>query len=219
MKVLIVDAEPLARRGLRHFLEAEAGCKVVAEAGGLAEARAARERWQPELVVLDVAVEAGDALHFITECTKLRPVPAVVVLTEREDPESVRRAIIAGAWGYVSKRDAEPELRRTLEKALAGRRHLGPRIEELFLEGVARGPEDSGAVRTKLSGREYEVFLRCAEGKTARQMAQDLGVSAKTVETHLRRIAKKLRVQGLRAVQRLALLTASGEPGQSGRPC
>jgi two-component system invasion response regulator UvrY len=213
IRVVLVDDEPITWLGMRSFLDrpqAVAPCAGDFDLVGAVEsARDARDlvaERHPHLAVVNVSLAGGGAFELLSEWSAHAAIsPRAVIYSAREDSEIVRRALRAGAHGYVSKREPLEELLRAMELAAAGARHLSPRIEQGLLGDIARGamlanPEE------KLSAREWQVFQLHGDGKTARAIGETLHVSRKTVETHLQRIREKLGARDGRELQRRALL-------------
>jgi len=216
--VLIVDAEPVARCGLSHIINSHAELRICAEADSPPAARAACERWKPEVVVLDVALGGGEGFALVKELPRWNAALCVVAFTGLEDTASVQRALRAGAAGYVTRRDPVTALLRAITGALAGERHVGPRVEHVLLETLAMGrvqmEEDD---LTLLSERERQVFRLIGEGLRTRAVAGELRLSVKTVETHQQRIKEKLRLQtGAELQHRAVVFHALGSVGNSG---
>jgi DNA-binding NarL/FixJ family response regulator len=216
--VLIVDAEPVARCGLLHIINSHADLRICAEADSLPAARAACERWKPEVVVLDVALGGGEGFAFVKELPRWNANLCVVAFTGLEDTASVQRALRAGACGYVTRRDPVTALLGAIVGGLAGERHLGPRAEHMLLETLAMGRvqmEDDDL--TLLSERERQVYRLIGEGLRTRAVAAELHLSVKTVETHRQRIKEKLHLQsGAELQHRAAVFHATGRGAQNG---
>lgn len=202
----------------------EVGAYIIKGAvGSLEEARALGRKGPADLVVLDIAQDERGGQAFMEECRKRRTTrlkkargsvaPAVLVWSNREYYMAVRDAFKAGALGYVSKRDGEADLLKGMEEALAGERHMGPRIEHLFLKGMV---EDKGGegVQSKVSPREWEVFCLLVRMDSAKEISAVLGCSQKTVETHLRRMRSKLQINSQKALIRLAVTELEAPTGK-----
>lgn len=152
------------------------------------------EAMRPEFVVIDLDFPETDGLGLLRDCARIHPEGRILALGEREEWFSLQQILQAGASGYVSKRDADLEIRRGLERLLMqGGRYVGHRIWGLLLDHAAQGepvppPRDVDV----LSGREKEVFSLMGEGMGASVAARRLGISVKTIETHCHRIKLKL---------------------------
>ena len=194
--VLLVDAEPVMRCGLLHLINSHAALHVCAEAETLPAARAACEKWKPDAVVLDVAMGGGEGFALVRELPRWNAALCVVAFTGLEDAASVQRALRAGVSGYVTRRDPVAALLGAITGALAGERHVGPRVEHVLLETLARGrvrvEEDELAA---LSERERQVFALLGGGLKAGAVAVEMRLSVKTVETHQKHIREKLRLR------------------------
>lgn len=208
MRVLIVDAEPASRLGLMHLIKEKASLCVCGEVDSLSGARRWCEQGRPDVVLVDVGM--GDGLTFIKDVRRWHVGARVVVFTALEDALTVQRAFQAGASAYVTRRDPLSALVVALEGAVRGERHIGPRVEHMMLNTLACGEmELRGNVEAGLSNREREVLRSLGRGLSTREMAQELGVSVKTVETHCHRIKEKLKLGSAGALRRHAALSAA----------
>jgi DNA-binding NarL/FixJ family response regulator len=207
-RVLIVDAEPITRFGLMHLIQGQKNLCVCGDADNLPVARDWCEKEKPDLVIVDPSM--GDGFGFIKDVPRWSSNTRVVVLTTLEDALSVQRAFQAGASGYVTRRDPLPALLLSIEGALKGERHMGPRVEHVMLNTLACGGlELRDNMEAGLSNREREVLRLLGLGQSTREVAHELRVSVKTVETHGKRIKDKLNLSGSSALRRHAALYAS----------
>ena len=205
--VLLVDAEPVMRCGLLHLINSHAALQVCGEAETLPAARAACERWKPEVVVLDVAMGGGEGFALVKELPRWNAALRVVAFTGLEDAGSVQRALRAGVSGYVTRRDPVAALLGAITGALAGERHVGPRAERALLETLACGRVQMEADElAPLSERERQVFHLLGGGLKAGAVAAEMRVSVKTVETHQKRIREKLHLRDGAELQRQATI-------------
>ena len=205
--VLLVDAEPVMRCGLVHLINSHAELQVCGEAETLPAARAACERWRPELVVLDVAMGGGEGFALVKELPRWNAALRVVAFTGLEDAGSVQRALRAGVCGYVTRRDPVAALLGAITGALAGERHVGPRVEHVLLETLASGRVQMEADDLALlSERERQVFQLLGGGLRAGAVAAEMRLSVKTVETHQKHIREKLHLRDGAELQRRATI-------------
>ena len=137
--VIVADPEPVSRLGLVALFNAQAGLRVVAEAESVAQVRALCQKWRPELLVIDPALDVGEGMAFLRELPRCSAGTRAVAFTGRVDAASVQAAIQAGACGFVARRDPAAALVAAVLAALRGERHLGPRVEALLLDGMAHG--------------------------------------------------------------------------------
>lgn len=199
VRVVIADDHPVVRRGLRQLLEAEPELEVAAEAGDLDAARRYVRGHHPDVLVLDLNMPGGSTLDSIPELRAEFPQTAIVVLTMQDEPAYARQAIAAGALGYVLKEAAESELVEAVRRAAAGDSYLNPRLGARVAAAPPPGPPGG------LSEREAEVLRLIALGHTNGQIAEQLFLSIRTVETHRAHIQQKLRLESRAELVRYAL--------------
>ena len=205
--VLLVDAEPVMRCGLLHLINSHAALQVCGEAETLPAAREACERWRPDAVVLDVAMGGGEGFALVKELPRWNAALRVVAFTGLEDAASVQRALRAGVCGYVTRRDPVSALLGAITGALAGERHVGPRVEHVLLETLASGRVQMEADDLALlSERERQVFQLLGGGLRAGAVAAEMRLSVKTVETHQKHIREKLHLRDGAELQRRATI-------------
>jgi len=202
IRVLIADDHEVVAEGLRHVIEAHPDLEVTALAPDGREAvRLAREL-QPDVVVMDLSMpelNGADAARAILE---RQPQCRVIVLSMYSEREYVRRALKAGAAGYVVKRSAAKEVVDAIRAVYAGQRYLSPRVADVVIDDYSGGEDDPLA---KLSGREREVLQLLAEGRTGAQIAERLSLSQKTVETYRARLVEKLGIRDTAGLVRFAI--------------
>jgi DNA-binding NarL/FixJ family response regulator len=207
VRVVVADDNPVVRMGFRSLLEAADTAVVVGEAGTGEEACAMVRRLRPDVVLLDVRMPHGDGLSVLPD---LAAQARVLVVTYRDDEETVTAAMLAGATGFLvhGKFSAE-ELTRAVLDAGAGGRYLSPSAAEALVRCALTRPVEPegrtiagtgmagtvgiGPSRALLSGREREVMDLVARGRSNASIAQALFLSEKTVKNHLNHIYAKLR--------------------------
>lgn len=190
--IVIADDHAVVRRGLRQLLGSEPGFEVLAEAADLDAARRYVRGHHPDVLVLDVNLPGGSSITKIPEIREEAPDTAIVVLTMQNEPAYARQALSAGALGYVLKEAAETELVEAIRRAAVGDIFLNPRLGARVAAEPPPGPPDG------LSEREVEVLRMIALGYTNAEIAEQLYLSVRTVETHRAHIQQKLRL-GTRA--------------------
>ncbi|HEX6298538.1 MAG TPA: response regulator transcription factor [Burkholderiales bacterium] len=217
IKILIADDHGVVAEGLKHLIEAQADMRVVAIAADGREAvRLAREA-QPDVVLMDLSMpelNGADAARAILERD---PKCRVIVLSMYSDREYVRRALRAGAAGYVVKRSAAKEVVEAIRAVFGGGRYLSPRVADVVIDDYA---DDKAAdPLSRLSAREREVLQLLAEGRTGAEIAQRLSLSQKTVETYRARLVEKLGIRDVAGLVRFAIqrgLVSLDEGGAKG---
>ena len=199
IRVVIADDHAVVRRGLLQVLDSEEGIEVVAEAANLEDARRYVRGHHPNVLVLDLNLPEGLSLDAIPEIRSEFPDTQIVVLTMQNEPAYARRALSAGALGYVLKEAAESELVEAVRRAAVGDSYLNPRLGARVAAEPPAGPPDG------LSEREVEVLRMIALGHTNAEIAEQLYLSVRTVETHRAHIQQKLRLGSRSKLVRYAL--------------
>jgi two-component system response regulator NreC len=184
--LVLADDHTVVRQGLRMLLDAEPDMEVVAEAGNVADARRYVRGHHPEVLVLDLNMPGESSLEAIPQIREESPNTAIVVLTMQDEPAFARRALGAGALAYVLKEAADDELVEAVRRAAGGETYLNPRLGARLAAEPTEGPPD------ELSEREVEVLRLIALGHTNGEIASQLYLSVRTVETHRARIQQKL---------------------------
>lgn len=197
--VVIADDHSVVRRGLRQLLEAEADLEVVAEAVDLDGARRYTRGHRPDVLVLDLNMPGGSSLDAIPGIRAENPDTQIVVLTMQNEPAYARQALSAGVLGYVLKDAADEELIEAIRRAANGDTYLNPRLGARVAAEPPPGPPDG------LSEREVEVLRMIALGHTNAEIAEQLFLSVRTVETHRAHIQQKLRLGTRSELVRYAL--------------
>lgn len=187
--VVVADDHAVVRAGLRLLLDAAEGLEVVAEAGDVPGAIETITATRPTVAVLDLNMPGGSGLDAITTLSESAPETAIVVLTMQDDPAFARRALRNGALGFVLKEAADEELLEAIRLAAAGQTYLNPSVgARLARLPSVEGPPDH------LTLRELEVLGRIALGYTNGEIAEQLEVSVRTVESHRAHILQKLNL-------------------------
>ena len=203
IRILIADDHGVVAEGLKHLVEAQPDMQVIATVGDGREAvRVARES-QPDVVLMDLSMpelNGADATRAIVERdAKCR----VIVLSMYAEREYVRRALKAGASGYVIKRSAAKEVVDAIRVVHGGQRYLSPKVADVVIDDYAGdGKED---LLARLSAREREVLQLLAEGRTGAEIAARLALSQKTVETYRARLVEKLGIRDVAGLVKFAI--------------
>jgi len=199
--VVLADDHPVVRSGLRMLLEAEQDIEVVAEAGDVDAARRSVLGYKPTVLVLDLNMPGGSSLEAMPSIAEASPATSVVVLTMQDDPAFAREALRAGARGYVLKQSAGTELVQAIRAAADGGTWLNPELGARMAAAPApvTGPPDD------LTDRELDVLRLIALGHTNNEIASQLFLSVRTVETHRAHIQQKLKMSSRAELVRYAL--------------
>jgi DNA-binding NarL/FixJ family response regulator len=194
-RLVVADAHPVVRRAVRLSCDTLPGLEVVGEADTGSGVLAVCEELRPDVAVLDIALPGGmDAIRGLND---RQLVDIVVVLTDRTDGASVMEALRLGVEGYLVKSSALPTVGRQIRRVLDGERVISPEVHTIAvseLGAFARMAREGSEVRASLTPREHEVLMLIGRGLTMRQMANRLGISPRTVETHMAKVYRKLHV-------------------------
>ena len=199
--IVLADDHPVVRSGLRMLLEAEDDLAVVAETGDVDATRRSALGHKPTVLVLDLNMPGGSSLEAIPAILETSPGTSVVVLTMQEDPAFAREALRAGASGYVLKQAAATELVQAIRAAVGGGTWLNPALGAR----MAAAPAAPAGPPGDLTERELDVLRLIALGHTNNEIADQLYLSVRTVETHRAHIQQKLGMSSRAEIVRYAL--------------
>lgn len=203
VRVLALEGEPLVQLGLQTALQGVAGVELCGFASDGAQALELAREHKPDLVVLDVALPADDGYELIRLLLRTIPELQVLVLTRECSQEGVRRALAAGARGYVTK-DCDPALLPTILHMVArGELYLSHTVADLVVGGKPNASD--GSPHPTLSQRETIVLQYIGAGATSKEIAARLGISVRTVDAHRASIMKKLDIHTAAGLTRYAL--------------
>jgi len=192
-RIFIVDDHPIVRKGLVELLAQEPDLVVCGEAADVREARCGLERLRPDGVILDLSLRDSDGLELIKEIRAKYDQLPVLVLSMHDETIYAERLLSAGANGYLMKQAAGDQVVAALRRVLAGGVYVSERIGASMIErfAAARRKQAVDPIE-RLSNREVQVLNLIGRGKSTREIARDLSLSIKTVESHRQRIKKKL---------------------------
>jgi len=205
VRVLLVDDHPLVRAGIRRVLETRAGLTVVGEAPNGLEALRLIEASRPDVVVLDLAMPELDGLELLQRLRDRSGSLRILVLTMHAQREYIRRAIQAGADGYLLKESAVQELLAAIESVLGGQPYYSPAVAAELARAAAEPPGGESPERPRLTGREREVLSGIARGLSTKEIAAELDISARTVETHRANLMGKLELRSIALLTQYAM--------------
>jgi DNA-binding NarL/FixJ family response regulator len=194
LNILLVDDHEMVRLGLRMVLQPLEGIQVIGEAGTAEDAIAGCEKYQPDLVIMDIRMPGNSGIDACREIVERWPNTQVIMLTSYAEDALIVEAIQAGAVGYVLKDVGMTELMRALEAVRQGAAALDPAITRRVL-GIIRERGDSGSdAFSSLTEREVEVLRLLAEGRNNGEIAETLVVSDKTVRNYVSTLLDKMKV-------------------------
>jgi DNA-binding NarL/FixJ family response regulator len=204
IRVLLADDHAVLRDGVRALLERQPDLEVVGEAADGRQAVEGAERLDPDVVVMDVAMPGLGGLEAVLELRKRGVRARVLVLSQHDDPEYVRRLVRAGAAGYVLKRSAGAELAGAIRAVHRGGLVLDPEVARAAVE-PAPGAAGGGDPYDALTGREKQVLRLVAEGKSNKEVAALLDIAVKTAMSHRENVMRKLGLHNRTELVRFAV--------------
>jgi two-component system, NarL family, response regulator NreC len=207
IRVLIADDHAVVRAGLRMLIGAQPDMEVVGEAADGPEAVQKARATKPDVVVLDLSMPGPRGTQTIERLVRLEPSPRVLILTMHDDPAYFRSAFLAGATGYVVKNAADVEVLTAIRAVHRGRTFAdltGPQRSTPGQSATAATQGRPAALRKLLSRREAEVLRLVAQGHTHQEIADQLTLSIKTVETYRKRLHEKLDLKSRAQLFRFA---------------
>jgi len=207
LRILIADDHGLVRRGAREILDSRRGWRVVGEATNGLEAVQKAKELKPDVAVVDIGMPEVDGVEVARQIREAIPDTKVLVLTMHESDQMVRRALDAGASGYLLKSDLTDCLTKAVKAVSEGKRFLTPRVSEIVLEGFLKtgSRHQEGRAGPRTTPRELEIIRLLAEGKSNKEVAALLGITVRTVETHRAKIMLKLGLHSLAELIHYAL--------------
>ena len=209
IQILIVDDHDLVREGIRALLEQDPSFQVVGETGDGQEAVRLATRLKPNVVLMDVNLPGGmgglEATEtIVADCPEVK----VIILTQYENREYIKRAIRIGARGYLLKRSVSAQLKEAIRAVARGERYLHPLAAGELVDLVTSGQSLEEDDYERLTPREKQVFKLLAEGKTSRDISKYLSISLKTAMTHRTNIMAKLNLHSRTELVRYAIRKA-----------
>jgi DNA-binding NarL/FixJ family response regulator len=218
LRILIADDHGLVRHGARSVLHSRHGWKVVGEAANGREAVEKAAKLKPDVAIIDISMPELDGVEVARQIREAVPDTKVLVMTMHESDQMVQRALDAGAHGYILKSDLTDALPKAVRAVAEGKRFLTPKVSEIVLDGFlkTKGQHQKGErAEAKTTPRELEIIHLLAQGKSNKEIAAELGIAVRTVETHRSKIMLKLGLHSLAELIHYALrrkiVSAPGE--------
>jgi DNA-binding NarL/FixJ family response regulator len=196
VRILIVDDHPMTRAGLAHMINHQPDMIVSGEAESAGQALAALEANQPDLMLVDITLPGKGGLELIKDVKVMHPGLPMLVVSMHDESLYGDRVLRAGARGYISKHEGGEKLMRAIRHVLSGKIYVSETMSAHILEVFSGGqttPQRSSV--ESLSDREFEVFELMGQGFSARQIADRLHISAKTVDAHRANVKSKLKMK------------------------
>jgi DNA-binding NarL/FixJ family response regulator len=194
-RILLVDDHPIVLSGLSQLINYETDMSVCGQVTNAEAALKTIEDLKPDLVIVDIALKGTNGLDLIKQAKAQQPQLLMLVLSMHNEALYAERALRAGATGYIMKEELTEKLVPAIRRVLNGEIYLSEKMSTQLLSRLVKGPlEKSSAAVECLSDRELEVFQLIGQGYSARQIADQLHLSVKTIESHRERIKAKLKL-------------------------
>jgi DNA-binding NarL/FixJ family response regulator len=205
-RVLLVDDHPIVRQGLARLIEREVDLSVCGEAEGAHTAFHAIETLRPDIVLLDISLNGPDGLEVLKEIRVKTGSLPVLILSMHDESIYAERAMRAGANGYIMKQEATEKVLIAIRRILQGDVYLSDRLTTTMLQQYVRGgAHTKSSPLLNLTDRELEVFRLIGEGHGTRQIADELHLSVKTIESYQAHIKEKLALRNARELVQHAI--------------
>src|SRR5579859_3686709 len=205
LRILVADDHHVVRTGLRTLLESENGWEVCAEAANGREALEKAKELTPDIAVLDISMPLLNGVEATRQIRRLSPKTEVLILTMHDSESLIQEVLEAGALGYILKDDADRSLIAAVKSLQRHKPYLSTRVSDVFSKTILSASNNSASDRRRLTPREREVLQLLAEGKSNKEIAGLLGISAKTAETHRANIMLKLDFHSITELVRYAV--------------
>ncbi len=205
IRILLADDHLLVRSGVRALLGSVPGMEVVAEASDGEEALKLGELHNPDIAVLDIAMKGMNGLEAARRFRQQQPKMKMLMLSMYGSEEYVMQALNAGANGYLLKDSASSELERAIRQVMLGESYLDSHISRESVSQYMKRAAEDGTTIDQLTPRQRQILQMIAEGCNTKQIAYQLNISAKTVETHRAQLMERLNIRDVPGLTRYAI--------------
>ena len=206
IRIMLADDHKMIRDGLKALLEKQRDLQVIAEAADGQNAVRTARKVSPDVVVIDIGMPDLNGIEATRQISALPHKPKIIGLSMHADRRYVTQMLKAGASGYLLKDSAFEELVKAIATVMKGQVYLSPQIAGTVLDEYRRtAKEDDGTVFSVLTEREREVLQQIAEGCSTKEIAAELSISVKTIETHRRQIMEKLKLHSVAELTKYAV--------------
>jgi DNA-binding NarL/FixJ family response regulator len=193
-RVLIIDDHPIVRQGLRRLLEEERDLVVCGEAASAGEAKAAIRDLKPDVIIVDITLRDGDGIELVKDSHARNPMLPILVLSMHDEMLYAERLLAAGATGYIMKQADAAQFLTALRRVLDRHIYVSEAVNNSIIKKFTSGGIHSADPLDRLSDREVQILQMIGRGLTTRQVALDLNLSVKTIESHRQHIKRKLNL-------------------------
>jgi DNA-binding NarL/FixJ family response regulator len=205
-KIFLIDDHPIVRQGLALLINREMDLEVCGDAEGAPSALSALEMAEPDLIILDISLNGPDGLDLLKTIRLNDPHVPVLVLSMHDEATYAERSLRAGANGYIMKQEATDRVLIAIRRILGGEVYLSERLTNKMLQQIVRGTDPvKQSPMSQLSDRELEIYRLIGSGHATRQIAEELHISVKTVESYQAHIKVKLSLRSARELVQHAI--------------
>jgi len=204
-RILVVDDHPLFRHGIADLINAEPDLEVCAQADNAPQAIEAIPAHRPDLVTVDISLRGASGIELVKSIKAAHPRLPVLVLSMHDESLYALRSLRAGARGYIMKQEALDRVMSAIRRVLQGELYVSPSMSGRIIEEFVHGGSPGASIADKLTDRELEILQLIGHGHGVQQIAGELKLSAKTVETHRAHIKEKLNFHAARELARFAV--------------
>lgn len=205
IRILLADDHALIRAGLRALLKSIEGVEVIGEASHGHETLEAVERRQPDVILMDIAMPGLNGLETAARILKQWPSVRIIMLSMHANDEYLRQALGVGAAGYLLKGADPAELELALKAVMRGETYLSPAVSKRIVQEYLQHDGEQVKPQSSLTPRQREILQMIAEGRSTKEIAQQLDLSVKTVETHRTAIMDRLDIHDVPGLVRYAI--------------
>jgi len=206
IKIMVVDEHKILREGLATLIAKQPNMEIVGEAADGREALDLVEKNTPDLILMDITMPNLNGIEATRKIKSKRPEIEIIALSLHSDRRFVLGMIGAGASGYLIKQCTFDELVLAINTVMEGKKYLSPEISNILVEEyVRKDSQEKAIIDSKLTPREREILQLLAEGKNTKEIASNLSISVKTVETHRRHIKRKLKANSVAELTKIAI--------------
>ena len=205
VSVLIADDHEIVRRGLRALIHEQPGWQLVAEATDGRDAVAKAEEFEPDVAILDITMPSLNGLEATRQIAKLSPRTKVLILSIHESDLLIHKLLGAGARGYILKEDAGRDLITAVKALLANKTFFTPKVAQKVRDGHLGKVPKADEEFSPITARQREVLQLLAEGKSSKEVANILGITFKTAETHRSNLMRRLNCHSVMELVRYAI--------------
>jgi DNA-binding NarL/FixJ family response regulator len=197
-KVLIVDDHPIVRQGLIQLINQENDFVICGDAGDIPSAKEAIAKHNPDIVIIDIALGQASGIRLIEDIAHQHPEILIVALSMHDESVYGERCLKAGARGYIMKQEEPENVIAALKKVISGEVYISENLRDMFLNKfINKKFQTPSTSISSLSNRELEVFQLFGQGLKTQQIATELNLSVKTIETHIEHIKRKMNFNNL----------------------